>query len=508
MATADDIGSVSEKHPAYTMFSVDWTLMRDSYRGERQVKKKGTTYLPYTSTQIADGVNSNNDLGSKAYAAYKLRARYPNYIRQAVQIALGMLHSQPGEIKLPAGMENIRSSRGETMDQLLLRINKEQLLMGRVGVMADLPKGAPPDKDMPYLALYTAERIINWDDGEIEELVPQKLNILVLDETEETRTDVFSWERREKYRVLMLGDDEENEATGVYRFAVFTDEDSKLSYSESALKTAGYKGRTLNYIPFWFINAVDHVTEPEDPPLLDLANLCMTIYRGEADYRQNLFMQGQDTFVTIGAGFDEDDTVRTGAGQRIDLPAGATAEYVGVTSDGLEEQRTALTNDKSLAGAMGAQSIDSTSRERESGKSLNIRLAARTADLNQIAIAGAAGLENALKGVAEWMGLNPDEVQVIPNMEFGDAPITGQMMVDMAAAANQGWPISQKTMHDISRQKGLTMLTFEEEMGEVEKDREKAMERAQKMTALQGNGDRNPNQQDDRRGGSGGDNGE
>lgn len=501
--------SISEKHPEYSLFEPDWNLMRDSYRGERQVKSKGTVYLPYTPGHIADGIAHERSPGRLAYQSYKLRARFPGYVRQAVQIALGMLHHQPGEIELPEGMKNIQSSRGETMDQLLMRINKEQLLTGRVGLMLDLPQRAPPGEDMPYLALYNTERIINWDNGRVETNVPQKLNLVVLDETEQERVHNFSWENEEKYRVLMLGDILENEGVGTYSFGVFSEDEG---FVPDRMRVASYRGNTLDYIPFWFINAVDHVVEPEDPPLLDLANLCMTIYRGEADYRQNLFMQGQDTFVTIGANLSDTDDVRVGAGARLDLPSGAQAEYVGVTSDGLEEQRTALENDKALAGAMGAQSIDTVSRERESGKSLNIRLAARTADLNQIAISGAMGLEKALKSAAEWMGLNPEEVSVTPNMEFGDAPITGQMMVDIAAAKNQGWPISSKTMHDMSRQKGLTRLTFEEEIDLLQEDHRRQMERARDSLEVQGqagfNGDRNAGQSNgDRRGGSGGDNG-
>jgi hypothetical protein len=196
----------------------------------------------------------------------------------------------------------------------------------------------------------------------------------------------------------------------------------------------------------------------------------MTIYRSDADYRQNLFMQGQDTFVTIGGGWDETDEIRVGAGSRIDLPQGGDAKYVGVTSSGLSEQRQALENLERRAATMGAQMLDSVSRERESGESLRIRVSARTADLNTIADTGAAGLEHILKIAAEWMGEDPDEVTVIPNKEFGQMPLTGQTMVEIATARNLGWPISAKSMHDLSRKRRMTTKTFEEEVAEAEKE--------------------------------------
>lgn len=460
-------GTLNSKHPQYSASFPDWTLMRDAYKGERQVKARNTVYLPMTSAHIADGALTNvESVGYKAYQAYKQRARFPNFTREAVQTAIGMMHSQPAEIQLPKAMEKIRSRLGESLHVLLRRINTEQLLTGRVGIMADMPTNPAIGEDIPYLATYLAERIINWDDGKVEQLVPQKLNLVVLDESENERHSDFSWHKKDKYRVLILGAADSNQETGLYRQGVFEAE----LYRESGLTAPSWRGRTLDEIPFVFINSCDVSVEVDDPPLLDLGNACMAIYRGEADYRQNLFMQGQDTFVTIGGGFQEDDQVRVGAGARIDLPQGADAKYVGVTSSGLQEQREALSRLEARAGTMGAQTLDSTSRERESGDSLRIRVAARTADLNQIADAGAEGLEQMLKVCARWMGENPEEVSVKPNKEFGEMPLTGQTMVEIATARNLGWPISAKSMHDLARKRRMTTKTFEEEVAEAEKE--------------------------------------
>ena len=461
---------LNTKHPQYSVSYLDWTLMRDAYKGERQVKARNAIYLPMTAAHIADGATASvESVGYKNYMAYKMRARFPNFTREAVQTAIGMMHSQPAEIQLPEAMKGIKSRQGEPLQVLLRRINTEQLITGRIGVMADMPTNPAVGEDIPYLATYTAERAINWDDGRVEQLVPQKLNLVVLDESENERHGDFSWHKKEKYRILVLGDPKENEELGIYRQGVFEAE----RYSDSELVAPSWRGRELNEIPFVFINSCDVTVEVDDPPLLDLGNACMAIYRGEADYRQNLFMQGQDTFVTIGGGFQDDDTVRVGAGARIDLPQGADAKYVGVTSSGLQEQREALSRLEARAGSMGAQTLDSTSRERESGDSLRIRVAARTADLNQIADAGAEGLEQILKICAVWMDENPDEVSVKPNKEFGEMPLTGQTMVEISTARNLGWPISARSMHDLSRKRRMTTKTYEEELAEAEAENSK-----------------------------------
>lgn len=476
--------NLSEKHPQYQLQLENWVLMRDAYRGERQVKSKGQTYLPATAGQIIDGMDQPTQPGFKAYQAYLKRARFPNFVREAVQTAVGMMHSQPPKIKLPKELENIRSSKGETMAQLLRRINEEQLLTGRIGLLADIPtKTTDP---LPYIATYATERLINWDDGTVEGLVPQVLNFVVLDESEYERNKLnFGWTLEEKYRVLVLGTIEGNESTGAYKFGVFSERDPAAV--DSTLKEASIRGRTLQKIPFVIINSCDLVSDSDEPPLMDLGNLCMTIYRGEADYRQNLFMQGQDTLVIIGGAVDEDEAVRTGAGSRIDVPIGGDAKYIGVESDGLQEQREALENDRKRAGSMGAQSLDTVSRERESGTSLNIRIAARTADLNQIALTGAAGLEQLLKTCAEWIGANPEEVTVEPNLEFGDHQLTGQNMVEMQTSRNLGYPISAKSLHQVAYDRGLTKLTFEEEMAQAKKEEDGPFKRSE-------NGDRAPEQ--------------
>lgn len=477
---------LSSKHPQFTAQSADWTLMRDAYKGERQVKSKATLYLPPTSGQVTDGMVNQEQPGYKAYQAYKTRARFPNFVREAVQTAVGMMHSQPPKINLPSELENIRSAKGETLPQLLRRINEEQLITGRIGVLADMP--TKTTDALPYLATYATERIINWDDGTVEGLVPQVLNLVVLDESEYERSSLsFGWEISEKYRVLALGTLDGNESDGVYRFGVFDEKSPAIT--DGSLKAATVRGTELKKVPFVIINGCDLVSDVDEPPLMDLGNLCMTIYRGEADYRQNLFMQGQDTLVVVGGAQDEDETIRTGAGARIDVPMGGDAKYIGVESDGLSEQREALENDRKRAGSMGAQSLDTVSRERESGTSLNIRIAARTADLNQIAMTGAAGLEAILKICAEWVGANPEEVSVEPNLEFGDAQLTGQSMVEQQTARNLGYPISARSLHQNAKDKGLTKLTFEEEMAAAEQEKDTVFKRAE-------NGDRAPSQSD------------
>lgn len=465
--------SISSKHPLFSKYMEDWIECSDCYAGERAVKDKGMAYLPATAGMIADGARNANTTGWEAYQAYKTRAVFHEFFAEAVETFMGMMWNKPPLIELPEALEPLRDKatvQGETLEQLLRRINEHQLVLGRLGLLADFPAKPTKDQVTPYIAVYDAHHIINWDDGRREELGYDQLNLVVLDETDEERNSNFGWERVEKYRVLMLGDTElvegaDNTET-TYKAGVMRG----TSFDATSMIEPVYKGRKLERLPFQFINSKDIVTQPDDPPLLGLARLCMAIYRGEADYRQALFMQGQDTLVIVGG--DKDANYRIGAGASIILKAvpGAKAEFIGVGADGLSEMRESLENDKQLASQKSGKMADMKSAQRQSGDALKTRLGAQTATLNQIAMAGAAGLEAILKTCAEWVGANPDEVKVTPNLEFDTVLMTAQELVQMVSAKNMGAPISTETIHDNMVARGMTKKTLEDELEAINEE--------------------------------------
>lgn len=477
--------ALEDRHPLYSEFLPDWTQMRDTYRGERHVKAKKFEYLPATPGQVADDVTVNKSRGSENYEAYITRARFPDFVANAIEAMVGIMHHKPPVIELPAVMEPLKemaTTKGESLEQLLIRINTEQLVTGRLGLLADVRSGLTIDQAMPYIALYHPERITNWDDGRVDDPVLQNLNLVVLDESEEERQSDFSWNRVGKYRALVLGDvlDNEGENAGaVYRTGLFReDEGSGLSFNEAALVEPSVGGTRLEEIPFVFINSKDIVADPDDPPLLGLSNLALGVYRGEADYRQNLFMQGQDTLVIMGtilggSGDQDSDDVRAGAGAMINLDSTGDAKYIGVQSEGLAEQRAAIENDKKEAAETGGKMIDTRGKEAESGDALRIRVSARTASLNQIARAGAEGLQTILRVIGKWMGVSEGELEnitVTPNLDFADDSLEGKTLVEYMTAKTMGAPISKETIHRLIRDHDLTEMEFDEEMEAIENE--------------------------------------
>lgn len=475
--------SLRTEHPLYQRYSADWVMMRDLYNGERVIKAKGTDYLPSTSGMELDGMQIGQP-GQKAYDAYKLRAVVPDYFSEGIEAFIGLLCQSKTIIDLPPQMEPLRENatlKGESLQILLRSIWEEQLITGRVGLLSDLPVNAESSK-LPYTTLYCAEAILNWDDGSFIDGISH-LNLVVLNETGYKRTDSFEWVLTEKFRVLQLGDLNTNEVKGIYLQGVFEGE----NFSPENMISPMFRGRTLKEIPFTVVNSKDLVVDPDKPPLAGLGRACLSIYRSEADYRQNLFMQGQDTLVVIGGINTTDDNgepLRTGAGSRIDVDINGDAKYVGVQSSGLFEQREALSADRKEAAARAGKLIDS-GKQKESGEALQTRLAAQTASLNQIAITGAGGLEKHLKCIARWIGADENKVKVHTPTGFTDIPLTGKDIVQLMTAKKLGAPLSDRTIHDLMATRNITNMDFEEEMKLVDGDTKKAMQQAQEMLKIE-----------------------
>lgn len=465
---------VDEKHPQYQTMLPYWEKMRRTIAGEESVKEARDTYLPFTAGQILDGAAQGGSTeGGKRYSAYLSRAVFHEFPGASVTALMSLLHKFPAEIELPKELEPLRkkaTNNGEGLEMLLRRINREQLSTGRMGLLLDLPSTRTAGSILPYIVTYEAESITNWDDGRRNAPVGQNLNLVVLNETEQERTD-FTWQEVEKYRVLWYGDFQANEsaeAKATY-FQQIVREDSE-SLSEVPAIAPKIQGKTLDFIPFVFVNVSDILPRPELPVLRGLANLSLSIYRMEADYRQNLYLQGQATFVISGAA--EDTDIRVGSDTVLILPPGAQAEYVGVSAEGLEQQAHAIDENKKVAAKASGQLIDTTSRQRESGEALKQRAGASTVTLFEIAINGARALEEILRMAAIWVDANPDEVKVTPNLVFHDGDLSARDLLEFEQARAMGSPVSRETLHKLMKRNGITEMEYEEEMRLIERERE------------------------------------
>ena len=205
----DAISALDSRHPQYSELKEDWDQMRDTYRGSRIIKQRGIRYLPPTDTMQARGMQSGQ-LGYQSYQAYKKRAHFPGVTRTAIQSAMGVMHRKPPVIELPgvmAPMLKKATLKRESLAMLLRRINEEQLITGRLGLLLDMPEiPSVNGENRLYIAMYATEKVINWHEIKEGAGINAETDMIVLDESEYDLRDVygFSWQYIHKYRVLAL----------------------------------------------------------------------------------------------------------------------------------------------------------------------------------------------------------------------------------------------------------------------------------------------------------------
>ena len=465
MVTGTDV-AVAATHPLYDAQTQNWQFVADFYAGTQAVKDKGTTYLPATAGHVLDGITTATDVGMVNYIRYKEFAVVPDYVREAVESMQGYLHRKPATFELPDAMKYMlekATPSGDSLQMLLALITEQQLKSGRVGLLLDLPLQGSVSQ-LPYIALYNGDTILNWDSGVTFGKGNENLNLVVLNESN-YRREGFNWKYEYNFRVLVLGDMEANEpGEAAYRVGVFGADDNlnNIQFVEPS-----YKGERLSEIPFVFVNSSGNKAEPCDPPLLGLTFLVQSIYRGEADYRYGLHLQAQDTLVIVNG--QQDEITRVGAGSKIEVQLGGDAKYIGVSSTGLPEQRLALEAQRREAMQKVGLLLTSVGSV-ESDATLKTKVSSQTITLTSIVTAAATGLQRILRIQAKWMGEDPDKVVVVPNTEFIEVVLAGDELVKLAVAKREGVTLSYESIHALMQKRGLTSMSFADEQQAIAKE--------------------------------------
>ena len=421
-----EIAGAFERHPDYTAEIADeWRLMRDAYRGEVEIKRRGEIYLPMPSgyKHHPGGI----DVGIAMYNAYRKRARFPEIVSSAIRGMVGIAHGQEWQIEMPDALmylwEN-SDGKGLPLEALSKRITKELLITGRYALLAD----APPEGGDIYLAGYTAEEVINWSEDD---------DFYVLREEIYERSGEV-WTQAIRKRALELED-------GRYVQRVYIDGVLEAEYQPRARG-----GSAIEMIPLTIGGAMDLDLKPDTPPLIGVGRAAIAHYQLNADYRNQLYMSGQETFVLHNV---EEPPAVVGAGVVISLQAAdgtkdTRAEYVGPSGVGIDAHVTAMDREQQSAVRSGAQLFDnSKGNAQESGQARRLRFSAETATLSSIAGASATILERTLKQAAIMAGANPDEVIVSPPQNLLEGRLDPQEITALLAAWKDGG-ISYQTLYE------------------------------------------------------------
>lgn len=421
------VGDVKAHHPDLGIVLQDYAECRDAVAGSTTVKGRGIQYLPMPS-----GFNGSTK-PLEMYEAYKMRAQFPDLLAPTIQGMLGIIHHGEAQIEgLEEGspLEDMWESAtpdGLPLESLHRKITEEILTVGRVALLADLP---PEGSDIPWVATYSAESLINWSESR---------NFFVLEEDYRVRSG-YNWDAKKRYRVLELIDDVyqvevvDEDGHPIAEFADVENQDVEEGVATSVVVPQARGGKRMEEIPLVVAGSRDLSLTPDQIPMIGVTRAAFAIYRLDADYRHQLFMSGQETLFYIGLA-KEDVPDYVGAGVGIAIPEGGDAKYVGPSGSGIQAHKEAIADERANAAEAGSRMFAvGDKKSAESGEALRIRARAGSATLVSVAQTSASALETVLRHCAVLVGYDPEKIIVKPNLNFLDtdmSPDEANKMVEL-----------------------------------------------------------------------------
>lgn len=444
---------VTTQHPEYIAAADDWQLMSDALKGERAVKAAGTTYLPKTSGMLEAEALADGGPGEltasqagELYKAYKGRAEYPLWVKDALRTMMGMVSRLEPEISLPSRMDSLLSestSDGFGPKQLFQRICSDLLVKGRKVLLCDFDGAG-----QPYIATYTAEDAINWNESSAGGR--QDLTLAVLRESRSAAVDEFDHTTETVYRVLDL-------VFGACRVRVLGENGQPVE-DEAILGAAGPdSNEPLTFLPLVFAGSTDNSPGVDEIPLLTMAQAALKYYQLSADYYQSMHYTAHPQPVV--KGLDEGDLRVTGPMAAWVLPTEGDAYYMEFTGAGVEKTREAMQDQRNAALEAGARVIDT--QQQESGDARRARQDDQHATLHSVVVQAAAAVEQCFRYLALWMREDPEACvfSVVP--KFSSEEVDSAMMQIIGNLVLAG-ELPRQVLFGAMRKSGLTDLSDDE----------------------------------------------
>lgn len=415
---------INTPHPLYKKHLKTWKKCRHVCQGgEDTVKRKGETYLPPLSSQ-----KNQSGLRNNTYEAYKTRAMFYPASERTVAGLLGAVFRKKPTV-VPEIMETTSVGRNqEKLFLLSLQVLSEVLITARVGVLVDAnEEGNVQSK--AYITRFRPETIINWK----HELGPDGLHLtkVVLEEAyPEEGQDEFEHKTKVQYRVLRLKD-------GVYTQEIYR-EGGKGKWISYKTITPKVVGKTLDYIPFSFINPLDDSSDYYNPPLLSVVNVNLSHYRSSADLKNGLHFCG--TPIPYAAGFDiKGDEFHVGSETGYVSPKeGATIGFGEMRGKSLEYLMKDMDKDEERMAALATRMLEQPQKGTEKPEAIRLRQVGEQNTLRQMVNSVS---ESMTKVLGWWNAFNSNAMEEIIfqlNTDFISDKVTPAELKEYIYAVQSG----------------------------------------------------------------------
>lgn len=394
-------------NPLNLYYESEYMMLRDCMLGEKQVKSRGTTYLPQTA-----------GFDTAEYEAFLDRASFYNIISRTVSGMLGTLYRRnPVATEIPASIDiNNIGYEGESLWGIMRTATQEVIHMTRVGALVDRSKDGT---SAPYIVLYPVESIIDWSFSIVNgRKIPTDIT---LRESKVYKNIGAANIVRTEYRRLVL----ENGEYRQYHYASTKDKDASILDMPVAI-TPTRRGKPLDHIPFEFINASNTHADVEKPQLSDIARLNISHFRSSAQLEHGRFYTGQPIYYAQTSSSDS-SVFEIGPSTIWKLPQDGRAGIIEFNGTGLLSLERALTQKENQASALGGRLIGmATGSTAESDNMTTMKERNENALLLSIAFTVDSAFTKLLKYIAFWNDENQatiDKIEVECSKDFMLKPV-------------------------------------------------------------------------------------
>src|SRR5471032_580304 len=462
--------TVTTKHADYVRMAPKWRRCREVAEGQDAIQANGHAYLPQLTDQTPE-----------AYQSYLKRATFFNATWRTICGLGGMMFRKPETIDAPAGITPMFDN--VTMAGVPLHIFAQQLglecfTVGRVGVLVDYPINdaegivtvarAQQMGMRPTLQQYTAESIINWRSGQINN--DTTLLMVVLTEQVEVRVDEFASKPDTQYRVLDLVPDPADGTQMAYRVRIFRIDpatDSQVQIGVDAFPLMN--GKPLREIPFIFLGVDDITPAVCAPPLIDLVDLNIAHFRTSADYEHGCHFTGLPTPYVCGyTPMVEGEKLFIGSTSAWVFPAPETrVGFLEFGGNGLGALQENLDRKEAQMAAIGARLLAADKRTNETATTAAIHHGGETSILSAVAQVLSLGMTRALTIFRDWAGATGD-VKYDINRDFFPVPMDAPTLLALVSAWQAGGISAEVLFENLQEGEIISSdATFEKEQAKI-----------------------------------------
>jgi Domain of unknown function (DUF4055) len=367
----------------------------------------------------------------------------------------GLAFRKSPNVKVPSRLEPMLknlSYDGNPFNVVAEQILREVLSVGRFCALLDFPPEGNTSLSVPYLSLFSAEDIRDWEMGVVNGT--KRLTMLRLHEFNEDLEDTVT----EQHLLLTL-----EPMLTIRRMHVSGK--NEVQVEDDILPIV--RGATLDYIPAVIFGPYNLAPDTEKPPMLDLVDVNISHWESSTNLEHALWMSAMPTPVIVGNVNARDKPSAVGPSIIWNLPEGSSAFYLTAPSDAHASLRLAIQDKEARLAALGASMILSGQRRNEAAETAHMRYQNDTSVLMSSINMVEAGLRMLLTWAADWV--QPGEVIVEFNRDLVSAemdPATIQALLKAQMAGS----ISRETFIDALRRGEIITRSTEEELALIEED--------------------------------------